>query len=154
MLPSLANPVLQSGSSRQNSNPFRWIFECNGSLALGQCEVRSWQLCAVLPLLEEPVSASLANLCLVVFCGWEGECLPLTHERRGNLRHVNKQKVSISYTRVTWNYAVGKQAGHLGQWFYLVLHKEFIWSEIILNFHLEASLNMKHFSQRWKTGQV
>lgn len=40
--------------------------------ALGQREVRSLQVCAMLPLLEEPVLASLANLHLVAFCGWEG----------------------------------------------------------------------------------
>lgn len=53
-----------------------------GSLALGQCEVRSWQVCAVLPLVEEPVSASLANLCLVFLCGWDWVFLPLTDERQ------------------------------------------------------------------------
>lgn len=42
-----------------------------GSLALGQCEVRSLQVCAMLPLVEEPVLASFANFYLVVFF-WVG----------------------------------------------------------------------------------
>lgn len=113
-----------------------------GSLELGQCEVRSWQVSAVLPLVALPT------------CAWwffvDGrECFsPLTAERRGNLRHVHKQKIRISYTTfstkssITWNCTVGKQAGHLGHCF-LVLHKGFICSEVILNFLLEASLNIQ-----------
>lgn len=83
--------------------------------------------------------------------------LPLTGESRGNLRRGNEQKVRVSYTTfatkssTTWNYTVGKQAGHLRHWFHSVLYKEVVCSEIMLNFHLEASLNTKCFSQRWKT---
>lgn len=45
----------------------RCILGDMGSLARERCEVRSLQVCAMLPLVEEPVLASLANLYLVGF---------------------------------------------------------------------------------------
>lgn len=138
VLPSLVNPVLQSGSSRQTSNPFRCISGRNGSLGSVRWGVAG--LCCA----ASGRGASFSKLCQPVpgFLG-NGRVLPLTDERWGNLRHANKQIARISYTTfatkssITWNYNVGKQGGYLGHCFYLVLHKEFICSEIILNFHLQ-----------------
>lgn len=75
VLPSLVNPrrgqrCRQSVVGKLQSH-LRCILGDMGSLALGQCEVRSLQVCAMLPLVEEPVLASLANFYLVVFF-WVG----------------------------------------------------------------------------------
>ena len=121
-LPSLVNPKRgrrcgQSAVGKLQSH-LRCILGDLGSLALGRREGRSLQVRAMLPPVEEPVSASLANLCLVFFCGWEGVIFNLGRwKERQFERQGNKKQVRISYatfatkSSITWNYNVTQERG-------------------------------------------